>query len=93
MSTSGSMFFPCVQSAKTATMTANAGMTLAFEPCMDCSGYPVVEEVSLARRRWITSYCCLFMHRPSPACNKPHFLLSTLHHRSPSWQHAAPALC
>ena len=33
------------------TVMANAGMTLAFEPCMDCGGYPVVEEVSLAGRR------------------------------------------
>ena len=34
-----------------AKVMAIAGMTLAFEPCMDCGGYPVVEEVSLARRR------------------------------------------
>ena len=33
------------------TVMANAGMTLAFEPCMDCGGYPVVEEGSLAGRR------------------------------------------
>ena len=51
MGTQGSTFIPFVHSAETVTVGANAGMTLAFEPCMDCGGYPVVEEVSLARRR------------------------------------------
>ena len=92
----GSILPPCVCGAEMLRVMADAGMTLAFEPCMDCGGYPVVEEVSLARRRWITYNHCLFHARPSPACNEPHSLLSTLstlHHRSPSVQHAAPALC
>lgn len=33
----------------------HAGLTLAFEPCMDGNGYPVLEEVSLARRRYATA--------------------------------------
>ena len=57
-----------------------AGLTLAFEPCMDGNGYPVLEEVSLARRRYSTTAFCKIASRSfhvSPLFHTLTFLWTT----------------